>query len=94
VADKMKNIALATLLVLFTHTAAYASAMDNGEILHDGNCQRCHQAEIYTKPDRVVKNLPQLKQRVKQCELMADLMWFEEEVDDVTLYLNKIFYLF
>jgi hypothetical protein len=41
-----------------------------------------------------VKNFSQLKQRVKQCELMNDYMWFEEEVDAVTSYLNKNFYLF
>jgi|APSaa5957512535_1039671.scaffolds.fasta_scaffold60202_2 hypothetical protein len=83
-----------SLFVLMTESTSYASAPDSGELLHRENCQRCHQAEVYTRPDRVVKNFPQLKQRVKQCELMNDLMWFEEEVDAVSSYLNRNFYLF
>lgn len=85
---------LLLLFVLFTGTTSYASAPDSGKLLHEENCQRCHQSEVYTRPDRMVKNFPQLKQRVKQCELMNDLMWFEEEVDAVSSYLNQNFYLF
>jgi mono/diheme cytochrome c family protein len=94
--NKTQNITslLLLLFVLFIETTAYASAPDSGELLHEGNCQHCHQPEVYTRPDRMVNNLSQLKQRVKQCELMNDLMWFEEEVDAVTSYLNKNFYLF
>ena len=82
------------LLVLVTGSTSYASAPDVGELLHRENCQSCHQAEVYTRPDRIVKNFPQLKERVKQCELMNDFMWFEEDVDAVTSYLNNNFYLF
>ena len=85
---------LLSLLVLITESTSYASAPDVGELLHTENCQSCHQAEVYTSPDRIVKNFPQLQQRVKQCELMNDLMWFEEEVDAVTSYLNQNYYLF
>jgi len=31
---------------------------------------------------------------VQQCELAIELGWFEEEVEDVTDYLNVTYYLF
>ena len=55
---------------------------------------RCHQAEIYTRENRKIKTLEQLKKQVQQCELVNELAWFEEEVDDVTFYLNATYYLF
>ena len=41
-----------------------------------------------------VKNFQQLHERIKQCELMAELTWFDEEIDDVAAYLNDQFYHF
>ncbi len=66
----------------------------NGKQLHTENCMRCHQAAIYTRSDRKVNTLEQLRKRVTQCELAAELAWFEEEVDDVTAYLDTSYYLF
>ncbi|MFT5395975.1 MAG: hypothetical protein ACI85N_001163, partial [Gammaproteobacteria bacterium] len=33
-------------------------------------------------------------ERIVQCEIMTELIWFEEEIDDVTAYLNESFYHF
>ncbi|MFT5133694.1 MAG: mono/diheme cytochrome c family protein [Gammaproteobacteria bacterium] len=95
---KIFNVLRLTMLpfvvLLMTHGMSHASNIDMGETLHEEHCQRCHQNNIYTKPDRKVKDLAQLKEQVKQCELMNDLLWFEEDIDDVTDYLNAQFYLF
>ncbi len=71
-----------------------ASAINAGEILHKEHCQECHQNDIYESPDRKVENLSQLNERVKQCELMNELLWFDEDVNDVTSYLNQNYYRF
>ncbi len=71
-----------------------AADIENGQTLHKGHCTRCHDTEIYTRPDRIVNNLEELKNRVQQCELTIELAWFEEEVNDVTEYLNSYFYKF
>ena len=42
----------------------------------------------------MVNNFKQLHERVVQCEIMAELMWFDEEIEDVTAYLNNEFYKF
>ena len=87
-------VSILLVLLLSAQVPSYADDVDRGELLHNDHCQRCHQRDIYNKPDRKVENLSQLKQRVKQCELVNDLLWFEEEVNDVTAYLNAHFYLF
>jgi len=68
--------------------------LENGKLLHDENCMRCHNESKYTRKDRMIKNFQQLHERVKNCELMAELTWFDEEIDDVTSYLNNQFYHF
>ena len=90
---KLASLVSFTLL-LFTCCTGHTNDLDRGESLHGDHCQRCHKDEIYTRAERIVEDLPQLEQRVKQCELMNNLLWFDEEVNDVTAYLNAHFYLF
>lgn len=68
--------------------------IENGKALHNENCLRCHNESKYLREKRIVKNYQQLRERVSQCELMAELAWFDEEIDDVAAYLNDAFYHF
>lgn len=72
----------------------YAADIKNGELLHNQHCTSCHQADIYQRDDQLVKNLEHLRTQVRFCEVSNDLTWFDEEVDDVTEYLNLNYYLF
>ena len=85
---------LFTCLGSLTITSAYSANVANGEILHKDHCTRCHQADIYQREDRIVKTLQHLRTQVRFCEVSNDLTWFDEEVDDVTEYLNLNYYLF
>jgi len=67
---------------------------ENGKALHNENCVRCHDESVYTRENKIVQNFQQLRARVVQCELMAELAWFDEEIDDVTAFLNDAFYHF
>lgn len=84
------------VLMVMTWLAPAVHGIDTepGRRLHEANCLQCHQSNIYTRPKRIVENLAGLKERVKQCELANNLLWFEEEVNAVTSYLNEGFYLF
>ncbi len=82
------------LLSFLLITTTQAADIENGQSLHNENCVRCHQPTLYQKEDREIKTLQQLHERVLQCELANDLAWFEEEVDDVSEYLNVNYYLF
>jgi hypothetical protein len=68
--------------------------IENGKILHDENCLRCHNETQYTRENRIVNSFDELRERISLCELSAEMAWFGEEIDDVTAYLNNAFYHF
>lgn len=83
-------------LVLATSVSFGTQAGDaeRGKSLHDQQCMRCHDAAMYTRPQSRIRDFAALRERVQQCELGAELMWFEEDVDDVAAYLNRDYYRF
>lgn len=89
---KLILINLVSLMLISTQVTAFD--IDNGKALHDENCMRCHNESLYTSEHSKMMNYENLHQRIIQCELMAELAWFEEEIDDVTAYLNQEFYKF
>jgi len=84
-------IALTSLLVLGSTAVA---DVKNGQQLHDSNCMKCHDDGVYTREDRFIKNHEALKTQVQRCELNLGLQWFDEQVDDVTNYLDQTYYNF
>ena len=91
---KIYGLLIFLTIIPFLVTPVLAVDLENGKSLHDDNCLRCHDESKYTRKNRIVKNFQQLYERIKQCELMAELSWFDEEIADVTAYLNNQFYYF
>ena len=76
-----------------------ASAMNNlhaakAKDLYNKSCTACHGTEVFTRADRKVKNMAELKSRVRQCSFAVEAKWFDKDIDAVTNYLNKSFYNF
>ena len=78
---------------------SHAADVDHGKALHDANCTRCHiemkggdGSALYTRADRKVKSPAELEAQVRRCESNLNLLWFDEDVADVTEYLNEAFY--
>ena len=91
------KISLPVTLALFLSIAAtttQAADIKNGKKLQQKNCMSCHDDSMYTREDRFIKKLSSLRSQVQRCESTLGLTWFDEEVDDVTAYLNKKFYNF
>ena len=91
------KISLPITLALFlsvTATTTQAADIKNGKKLQQKNCMSCHDDGMYTREDRFIKKLSSLRSQVQRCESTLGLTWFDEEVDDVTAYLNKKFYNF
>jgi hypothetical protein len=63
-----------------------------GERLVERHCQGCHQSEVYTRADRRIRNLNQLRNQVQRCEQNLALKWFDTDIEDVTAYLNQAYY--
>ena len=68
--------------------------LKNAEIIHQEYCTTCHQPDIYNNTDSTIKTIPQLRTRVLSCSVNSNAVWFDEEVDAVTTYLNIDYYLF
>lgn len=71
-----------------------AADADNAQKLYDQNCISCHGPEIYTREDRKVTSLPGLQRQVQRCELALGLKWFDEDINDMTRFLNERYYRF
>ena len=92
----MKLCHTSVFVLALLSVSAWAGGDDtlSGADLHSAHCTRCHGSEVYQRPQRLVNTYAELRQRVQQCELMAELGWFEEEVEAVAKYLNDTFYRF
>ena len=66
----------------------------DGKAIYSKNCMGCHGTEVFTRPDRKVKNMSDLHNRVRQCSYAIEAKWFDEEITAVAEYLNKDFYKF
>lgn len=89
----MKKFATAVLLAAF-QMPLLAADIDNGEDLHFTHCTGCHDDSIYTRDNRRVRSLERLGDQVRFCKDSLELTWFDEEVEDVIVYLNQTYYHF
>ncbi len=86
-------------LVLAVPGTASAADIPLGKTLHEKHCIACHTSltggkpdSLYTRADRRVTTLAGLKKQVRRCELSLGLQWFDEDIENVTGFLNQEFY--
>jgi len=98
---------LQTVLILSISSVSLAGPFDggnkkNGNVLHGENCRSCHDSmfpdgkgdDIYDEDLRKIQSSKALYSMVEFCATNNGLAWFEEEVMDVSKYLNQTFYKF
>ncbi|NNJ94441.1 MAG: cytochrome c [Halobacteria archaeon] len=92
----MKSRLQIVLFTLLFVPAALATAADtaHGMTLAQQHCTACHDNGVYTRENRRITTLDGLRTQVRRCELSLGLKWFDEDIDDVTVYLNESFYKF
>ena len=73
---------------------AFAADLDHAKTLIDANCIKCHGTEVYTRADRKVTSLPGLERQVRRCDAMLSLRLFDEDIADISAYLNHHYYKF
>ena len=87
-----KTHILATLLAALATGSLHAADASNGKSLQQESCMGCHDDSMYTRENRKVTSLGGLKKQVMRCEQSLGLTWFDEDVTDVTGYLNTTYY--
>ena len=83
----------ALILAFAAASGSWAADIENGKQLHQG-CTQCHGTEAYTRENRRVTDLNKLQNQVQRCALALGKVWSNEDVDDVTAYLNAEYYKF
>lgn len=93
---KFSNKLLMTLSVLLISGITFAQGnVANGKKLYtQSNCNQCHGTEVFTRKDRKVSSLKSLEAQVRRCDSNLNTNWFDDEIHDVTAYLNKQYYKF
>jgi mono/diheme cytochrome c family protein len=83
----------ALLGALSAGCAAPSGDPEKGARLHD-SCLGCHGIELYVPPNAKVKTLAELKKEVENWNDRMNPKFDEQEVEDITAYLNSTYYKF
>ena len=75
-------------------TASTAVGLDAhpGKALHDANCISCHDAKVYTRPERKILDYTQLAAQVRRCDANLGSRLFDDDLAQITDYLNQAYY--
>lgn len=96
--SKITKIITKTLLaslagLLISGTAMAQGNVANGKKLFtESKCNQCHTTSVFTRKDRKVNSLKALEAQVRRCDSNLNTNWFDDEIHDVTAYLNQQYY--
>ena len=83
------------LLILCTPSAsAQVYEAYRGQMLYETTCTECHAESVHSRPKRVAQSLDEVSGFVQRWSLAAGKSWTEQEIRDVTVYLNQHHYHF
>jgi hypothetical protein len=93
----MKRIV--ALLLLGIMLPAHAESLlfgdaARGEKLHVSQCQGCHDASLYTRPDRHIRTVEGLMRQVNLCNQNLKRGLSKAQLDDLVKFLNERYYKF
>jgi len=89
----------AILIAIFSTIALPAQAAlpgdsAEGKKLHDANCVRCHDTNVYTRKDRHIKSSDALHEQLSACSHGAQVTLTDDEQKNIVKYLSDQFYRF
>lgn len=77
------------------HASSYAQpehGESRGELLYATHCSACHTSKIHWREQKLAIDWNSLKVQVRRWQASIGLGWSEEEIMDVTHYLNAVHY--
>lgn len=84
-------------IVMGANTLALAETQPNeerGGLLYSTHCSACHNSTIHWRERKLATDWASLKVQVKLWQGFTKLRWSEEDIIDVTSYLNTHYYNF
>ena len=85
------TILIASIVISTTLTA---NDSEGKKLFNEAKCMACHEYSSFSYKKDKINSFKRLHKQVKRCESGNNVGWFEEEVLDVTEYLNRDFYHF
>ena len=87
-------IAFLMIAVSFGAYSEMSCAADaaRGKLLYETNCSECHTKSVSGRTNRIAKSVSDIRKWVIQWEGYKGYRWSDEDVEDVTQYLNDRFY--
>jgi hypothetical protein len=94
---KINKFIMTACLLWAAGNFAYASpgySQTRGELLYSTHCIACHTEIIHWREKTLATDWQSLETQVRRWQSNLSLSWSEDEITDVTHYLNKAYYHF
>lgn len=92
-----KQLVFALCLLWSMHASVQAQperGESRGALLYATHCNACHSLKFYWRERKLATDWDSLKAQVRHWQASLGLGWSEEEIKDVTDYLNSVHYAF
>lgn len=90
-----RRLRIAASLVLGVLLLSKAAASQpSGELLYANHCIACHTTQVHWRDKRLATTWRALRQQVARWQDAIALNWSEEEITEVTRYLDERYYRF
>ena len=91
---RLAVIGLTSWLIILPAGTALAQSGIPAKKLHDANCTQCHDAGMYTRPNRKMHSLDDVRKQVGACSRASGASLSAAEKEALVNYLNDNFYRF
>jgi mono/diheme cytochrome c family protein len=86
-------LSFVAFLLACAGTATAADA-ERGRTLYSARCDGCHAESVHSRQKRAAAEFDAIRGWVRRWSLNLGLKWSEEEIDDVSAWLNARYYRF
>jgi mono/diheme cytochrome c family protein len=91
---RMVKSALALVLLLCALASARGAEVERGRVLYEARCGRCHGTSVHVREARKAASFEGVRTQVVRWNAELGVGWSDDEINDVTLYLNNRYYFF
>jgi mono/diheme cytochrome c family protein len=85
-------VVIAALAILLLARGAFGADAERGAALYESRCGECHTTSVHGRAKRVAKDFNDVRGWVNRWNDNLGLHWGDEEIDDVSVYLNNTYY--
>lgn len=89
---KYPAVAAIGLLILSAARGVSAADADRGRELYESRCGECHSESVHGRAKREATDFKDVRRWVSRWRDNLGLRWGDDEIDDVSVYLNDTYY--